>query len=99
MQPWNVLLVSRPLTGLPATPATAAEDAAAEGRRPLVLQDGWRTQQLDADQPDVAVRAREAGAPDATWFPAPMPARGHETLLARGPIPDPRGGKNAAACT
>ncbi|MCX6906117.1 MAG: hypothetical protein NTW03_22085, partial [Verrucomicrobia bacterium] len=68
------------------------------GRRRITLTDGWLVKQLETDKPDVAMLAREAASPDKSWMPAVMPAQVHDVLLARGLIPDPHVGKNAAAC-
>lgn len=76
----------------------AAENDNTVLRRRVPLRDGWSVRQLDTDKPDVAALAREAISPDKSWMPARMPAQIHELLLARGLIPDPHIGTNAAAC-
>jgi len=65
-------------------------------RTRITLSKGWFIRQLDDGAPDIAALTKEAARPGEQWLKATMPAQVHDILLARGRIPDPRIGRNAA---
>lgn len=71
--------------------------AAPAARRTIPLRQGWRIRQLD-EATSLGALLRDAAHPDKSWMPATMPAQVHDVLIARGALPDPHIGKNAAAC-
>ena len=67
-------------------------------RAQTVLRDQWFVKPLEPGQAGKELAASLV-APDETWMAAAMPAQVHDILFARGEIPDPHVGRNAAECT